>query len=157
MLRSLCLSQGGSFDPATAQCYTPPRPPVQCRSSRRRPGHLIDDIDAARGGDDAPVCHRVEHAGPRGNALDDAAAERLTPIDPGHLDITIGSAGGMFGMRVLQPADGEDGPCLTDRSPNGRPPESELSTPIGAPKLKQSPRKRYGTGWARPHGEWRGR
>ncbi len=32
-LRSLCLSGGGTVDPATGTCYTPPpRPPVQCRT-----------------------------------------------------------------------------------------------------------------------------
>jgi hypothetical protein len=33
VLRSLCLSRGGSIDPATGTCYTPPPPPpVRCRS-----------------------------------------------------------------------------------------------------------------------------
>src|SRR5713101_4643873 len=65
---------------------------------------LIDDIDAARGADDAPVWHRVHDASLRGNAVDDAVAERLAPIDPGHLDVAIRSAGGMLGVRILQPA-----------------------------------------------------
>jgi hypothetical protein len=33
VLRSLCLNSGGTFDPATATCYTPPpRPPVRCHT-----------------------------------------------------------------------------------------------------------------------------